>query len=169
MGKCLFKRFICFKNFYEFFIYLFRWRKEGGGCTNACICIGTHSQPLLQNHLMDFDETCYGWSAQGPLHVSRHFGQIRQGADPGRGQYRSRGFPFFKKLLHQTGMLQQQTESKSMILKHLKRSVVIFGSVPKSNFWHVFVVSLDLAILPYFNAISIDFYAVMCIINIYFV
>ena len=58
-----------------------------------------------------------------------------------------------------------------MILKHVKRSVVIFGSVPKSNFWRVFVVSLDLAILPYmyFNAISIDFYAVMCIINIYFV
>ena len=28
--------------------------KEGGGCTNACICIGTHSQPLLQSHLMDF-------------------------------------------------------------------------------------------------------------------
>ena len=21
----------------------------GGGCTNACICIGAHSQPLLQN------------------------------------------------------------------------------------------------------------------------
>ena len=56
-----------------------------------------------------------------------------------------------------------------MILKHVKRSVVIFGSIPKSNFWRVFVVSLDLAILPYFNAISIDFYVVMCIINIYFV
>ena len=27
----------------------------------------------------------------------------------------------------------------------------------------------DLAILPYFNAISIDFFAVMCLINIYYV
>ena len=54
------------------------------GYTNACICIRIHSQPLLQNHLMDFDETWYGWSAQGPLHVARHFGQICSAADPGR-------------------------------------------------------------------------------------
>ena len=33
--------------------------KRGGGCTNVCICIGTHSQPLLQNRLMDFNETWY--------------------------------------------------------------------------------------------------------------
>ena len=25
----------------------------GGGCTNACICMGIHSRPLLQNDLMD--------------------------------------------------------------------------------------------------------------------
>ena len=28
-----------------------------GGCTNACICMGTHSQPFLQNRSMDIDET----------------------------------------------------------------------------------------------------------------
>ena len=28
-----------------------------GGCTNACIYLGTHSQPLLQNYLMDVYET----------------------------------------------------------------------------------------------------------------
>ena len=28
---------------------------------------------------------------------------------------------------------------------------------------------VDLVILPYFNAISIDFYAVKCSVNIYFV
>ena len=39
-----------------FFIYLFKW-KRGGGCINACICMGTHSQPLLQNRLMDVYET----------------------------------------------------------------------------------------------------------------
>ena len=32
-------------NFNEFSMYLFR-RKRGGGCTNACICMGTHSQPF---------------------------------------------------------------------------------------------------------------------------
>ena len=31
--------------------------EKGGGCTNACICMGTHSQPLLQNRLMDVYET----------------------------------------------------------------------------------------------------------------
>ena len=31
--------------------------EERGGCTNACICIGKHSQPLLQNRLMDVYET----------------------------------------------------------------------------------------------------------------
>ena len=38
----------------------FRWiylGEKGGGCTNACICMGTHSQPLLQNRLMDVYET----------------------------------------------------------------------------------------------------------------
>ena len=33
-------------------------KKRGGGVfTNACICIGTHSQPLLQNRFMDVYET----------------------------------------------------------------------------------------------------------------
>ena len=31
--------------------------KGGGGCTNACICVGTHSQPLLQNRLMGVYKT----------------------------------------------------------------------------------------------------------------
>ena len=38
------------------------------------------------------------------------------------------------------------------------RSVVIFGSILKSNFWRDFDVFLDLVILVYFNAISIDLY-----------
>ena len=32
--------------------------RKGG--TNACICMETHIQPLLQNHLIDFAETWYG-------------------------------------------------------------------------------------------------------------
>ena len=69
-----------------------------------------HFRLLLQNRLMDFDGTWYGWSTQGPLQVLLFFGQIRPGADPGRGKNRSRGVPFFRKLLLQTGRLQQQTE-----------------------------------------------------------
>ena len=40
---------------------------------------------------MDFDDTLYGWSTHGPLHVLLFLGQIRAGADPGRGQNRYRG------------------------------------------------------------------------------
>ena len=74
-----------------------------------------HFRLLLQNRLMDFDETWYGWSAQGPLQVLLFFGQIRRGADPGRGKNRSRGVPFFKKLLLQSWRLQQQTECIAVI------------------------------------------------------
>ena len=43
---------------------LFRWKGEG--CTNACIYMGTYSQPLLHNRLMMFtklgrDEELMAW------------------------------------------------------------------------------------------------------------
>ena len=38
----------------------------------------SHSQPLLQNHVMDF-ETWHKWRTQGPIYVLWHFGQILQG------------------------------------------------------------------------------------------
>ena len=66
-----------------------------------------------------------------------------------------------------------------MLKKHVGRSVIIFGSIPKSNFLCVFDVFLDLVVLAYFNVISshfgifcvisIHFYAVKCVISIYFV
>ena len=74
-----------------------------------------HFRLLLQNRLMDFDETWYGWSTQGPLQVLLFFGQIPPEADPGRGKNRSRGVPLFRKLLLQTGRLQQQTECIAVI------------------------------------------------------
>ena len=55
-----------------------------------------HFRLLLQNRLMDFDETWYVWSTQGPLQVLLFFGQIRPGADPGRGKNRSRGVPLLQ-------------------------------------------------------------------------
>ena len=42
---------------------------------------------------MDFDETWYGWSTQGPLQVLLFFGQIRRGADPGRAKIGHGGSP----------------------------------------------------------------------------
>ena len=41
------------------FLYIYLGEKRGG-CTNACICMETHSQPLLQNRLMDVYETWEG-------------------------------------------------------------------------------------------------------------
>ena len=45
-------------------------------------------------------------------------------------------------------------------LKHLGRSIIIFGFIGKSNFLRVLDVFLDWVILMYFNAISIDFCAI---------
>ena len=39
------------------FLCIYLGEKGGGVCTNAYICMGTHSQPLLQNCLMDVYET----------------------------------------------------------------------------------------------------------------
>ena len=59
----------------------------------VCRCKLSHFQLLLQNRLMDFDETWYAWSTHGPLQVLLFLGQIRPGVDPGRGKNRSRGSP----------------------------------------------------------------------------
>ena len=50
--------------------------------------------------------------------------------------------------------LQRQTKWIAMIWKHVGRSVVIFGSIPKSNFWRVFVVFLDLPYKRIFSRVS---------------
>ena len=57
-----------------------------------------------------------------------------------------------KKILLQTRRLQRQTKWIAMIKKHVGRSVVIFGSIPRSNFRRVFDVFLDLVIFAYFIA-----------------
>ena len=81
-----------------------------GGCTNACICMGTHSQPLLQNRLMDVYKTWQGWSNHGPAHAYRLFGQIRPEVEPRRRKNGSMRGPFSKGLLLQIRMQQKQTE-----------------------------------------------------------
>ena len=71
-----------------------------------------------------------GDEVHGPLQVLLFFGQIRPGADPGRGQIGHGGVPFFNKLLLQTGRLKQQTECIAMIWMHVACSIVTFGSIP---------------------------------------
>ena len=46
----------------------------------------SHFQLLLQNRLMDFDETWYAWSTHGPLQVLLFFGQICPGGGSRAGQ-----------------------------------------------------------------------------------
>ena len=74
----------------------------------------SHFRLLLQNRLMDFDETWWGWSTHGPLQVLLFFGQIRPGADPGRCKNRSRGSPSSRNFFF-TGWLQRQTKWIAMI------------------------------------------------------
>ena len=41
-----------------FFKYTCIFLSDGrAGYTNACLCMGTHRQPLLQNRIMDLHET----------------------------------------------------------------------------------------------------------------
>ena len=59
---------------------------------------------------MDFDETWYGLSTQGPLQVLLFFDHIRLGADPGRGQHRSQESPTSKNFLFRLEGYSNKTE-----------------------------------------------------------
>ena len=101
--------------------------------------------------------------SHGPLQVLLFFGQIRPGADPGRGKSRSRG-PFLQETSSSDQKATATNRMHSNDLEAREKKCCYFGSIPKSNFWRVFDVFFDLAILPYFNAISIDCYGVKCLI-----
>ena len=74
---------------------------------------------------------------KGSWQVLLFLGQICPGGGSRTGPKKVTRVPFFNKLLLQTGRLQQQTECIAIIKKHLGRSVVIVGSISKSNFWRV--------------------------------
>ena len=73
VGKCIICIYLCNFHVYKWenayikklfalrilmnFFCIYYGEGSGGGCTNACICMGTHSQPLLQNTLMDIYKT----------------------------------------------------------------------------------------------------------------
>ena len=54
--------------------------------------------------------------------------------DPRKCKQGSRGPLLQPEPLLQTGRLQQQTEQITIILKQVGRGIVLFGSIPKSNF-----------------------------------
>ena len=115
---------------------------------------------------MDFDETWYEWSTHCPLQVLLFFGQIRPGADPGRGQNRSQGVPFFTSSDRNATATHQMHSSD---LEAFVEKFCYFWFHSEVKFLTRFEVFLDLVILVYFNAISIDFYAVKSLICINFV
>ena len=115
----------------------------------------------FQNRSVDFDETWYGWSTQGPL---LFFGQIRPGADPGRGKNWSRGSPSLKMFFFRPGDYSIKSNAKqwSRSIWEVLLFLVSFES-------QIFAVFLDLVIMVYCNAISIYFYAAKSFILINFV
>ena len=54
-GRCLYKRFKFWKNFNEFSMYL--GDERGRGVALMHVYVWEHSQPLVQNRLMDVYET----------------------------------------------------------------------------------------------------------------
>ena len=77
--------------------------KGGGGLHNACICMGTHSQPLLQNRLLDVTKL-----GRDEVPMVRHMHKdvlaiFVQGADPGRGKIGHRGGTFLKNFFRPEG------------------------------------------------------------------
>ena len=64
---------------------------------------------------MDFDETWYGRSTQGPLQVLLFFGQIRPGADPGRAKIGYEGSPSSTNFSFRPEGYSKKTECIAMI------------------------------------------------------
>ena len=127
-----------------------------------------HFRLLFQNRLMDFDETWYAWSTQGPLQVLLFFGQIRLGADPGRAKI-GHGGPLLQKTSSPDWKDTATNLMHSNDVEACGEKCCYFWNHSEVKFLTRFDVFLDLVILPYFNAISTGFYAVKCLITIYFV
>ena len=117
---------------------------------------------------MDFDETWYGWSTQGPLQVlyfsARSVkGRIQGGAKIGHGG----------PLLQETSSSDRKATATNLMhssdLETCRKKCCYFWFHSEVKFWRVFDVFLDLVKFALFNAISIDFHAVKSFICIYFV
>ena len=110
------------------FGYLFTWRKGEGGGVNVCVCVETHSQSLLLNHRMAFDETLVGMKYSLSRACVKAFSQISLGWIQGRAKIGHGVAPAFLKGILQVGRLQQHTECIAMIYRKKGRSAIIFCS-----------------------------------------
>ena len=118
---------------------------------------------------MDFDETRYGWRTQDPLQVLLFFGQIRQGRVQG-GAKIGQGGPLLKKKTSSSDLKASSTNRMhSNDLEACWKKCCYFWVHSEvkflTRFWRIF----GLSHFAYFNAIYIDIYAAMYLINIYFV
>ena len=155
-------------NFNEFSMYLFTSRLKRGGCTNACICIGTHSQPYYRTALWMFTKHGRHEMLMVPYKCC-FFGQICPGADPGRGQNRSGG-PLLQGTSASDWKATATNQMHSNDIEACGMLYCYFWFHSKVKFLTRFRHLLGLVvILPYFNAISVGFYAIKCLIYIYFV
>ena len=128
----------------------------------------SHFQLILQNRLMDFDETWWEWSTHGPLQVLLFFGQIPPSADPGRAKI-GHGGPLLQETSPSDQNVTATNRMHSSDQEACGKKCCYFLFHSEVKVLTRFDVFLDFVILPYFNTISMDFYAVKCLIYIYFV
>ena len=144
------------------FLCIYLGEKGGGGCTNACICMGTHSQPFTTEPHNGCLRNLVGMKCSWSL--TRYF-VFRP--DPSRGG--SRAGP---KVGHGGSLFLQRTSAsdwKAIATNRMHKNDLEACGMLYCYFWfhskvkfltrfqHLFGL---IVILPYFNAISVDFYAV---------
>ena len=117
-----------------------------------------HFQLLLQNRLMDFDETWYGWSTQSPLQVLLFFGQIAQGRIEGGAKIGHRG-PLHQKTSSLDWKATATNQMHSSDLEAFGKKCSYFWIHSEVKFWRVFDVFLDLII---FGVFLCNFYRFVC-------
>ena len=160
MEECLYKRFKCFMNFSEFSMYLFTWKKRGGGAlmhvyvweqivslyyrTALWMCTKLGTDEVL---MVPYKCCCF--SARSVR------GRIQCGAKVGHGgSLLQRTSASDWKPIATNRMHSNDLEACGMLYSYFW-----FHSKVKflTRFRHLFGL---MVILPYFNAISVDIYAV---------
>ena len=167
MGECLYKRFICLKNFNGFFFHIYLGEEKGGALMHVYVWEHIVSlsyitawwifMKLGRDEVLMVPYKCCCFSArpvQGRIQGKTKIGQ--------GGPLLQRTSSSNLKATATNGIHSNDLEACGM-----KCCYFLFHSEVK--FLTRFDVFLDLVILPYFNAISIHFYAVKCLIYIYFV